>query len=300
MTSRPEISVVVSVYKDPRIERCILSLLDQSLERNRYEIIIVESGSFSLKEFCDHNKIVYLNLQSGNLPIARNLGLKNANADIVLFTDSDCIIDHKWLEEMLNCFVKSENDIAGIGGLIKRFNPITPVELWGSNIVDGQAELNYLPILPFPYIVTANAGYRRNILLEIGGFDENLISGNDVDICYKLGLKGFKLRICSSAIVHHENRKTVKGHFKRFVHYGKYQSLLFKNYKHISKRRILITKYPFACVGRSILSLPAAIINFLLRKDSGLLWQTYLLFIEGVGLIYGGISGSIKHRVLYI
>jgi hypothetical protein len=85
-----------------------------------------------------------------------------------------------------------ENASAGLaaGGTIVKHRPGTWAQRHAITVVDGQRSLSYLPALHLPYVAGANAGFAASALREAGGFDEELLSGNDVDACYRLGLRG--------------------------------------------------------------------------------------------------------------
>jgi cellulose synthase/poly-beta-1,6-N-acetylglucosamine synthase-like glycosyltransferase len=300
MTERNKIhaSIIIAVRGDRRVQRCLAALASQTVVRESYEIIVVENGTRICENICREAGVTYLTLAQASMPAARNRGLYTANGNVVLFTDADCVASSTWIEKMLACFERTP-DVVGVGGTIERYAPATVVELYGSNLVNGQRRLNYLPIMPFPYIVMGNAGFRRKSLIEIGGFDEELLSGNDVDICYKLGLKGYKISLCLDAIVSHENRKSIRQHFKRFFRYGTYQSLLFKKYQKYTRKTIVFDLYPFRCFRRALVTLPRAL-RLTLRKDWSLFWSGGLLVVEGAGIFFGLLYGSIKFRTLYL
>lgn len=292
-------SIIVSVHGDMRLQRCLKSLTNQTINREKYEIIVIENGTNILKNISNLFEVTYLNLSQASMPAARNVGLDVANGEIVLFTDADCVVNANWVKKIVECFDTSPIELAGIGGPIKRYNPLTHVEYYGSNLVNGQNSPNYLPILPLPYIATANAAFKRKRLIEVGGFDETLLSGNDVDICYKLGLRGYNLDICPSPIVYHENRKTIQQHFTRFFKYSVYQCLLFKKYQKISNKKLILNTYPLKCFSQAFSVLPGLVLN-LMKNDASSFWYAVLLMVEGFGVFLGDIYGSIKFRVLYI
>lgn len=292
-------SIIIAVHNDNRIQRGLDSLVNQSIDRQNYEIIVVENGSNELEDICKKYQVIYLSFPEANMPAARNAGLNLAQTNNILFTDADCVAETTWVEKMIYHLENSDGKIAGVGGKIKRYNPSTIAELYGNNLVDGQDNLNYLPILNLPYVATANAAFKKNILIEIAGFDDELRSGNDVDLCYKIGLLGYKLDICNGAVIYHENRKTAIAHYRRFYRYAFYQVLLFKKYKPIHKKKFVFNIYPFECFKKALFMFPD-IVKHIIRKDLSLFWINYFLIIEGLGVLIGDIEGSIKFRVLYL
>ena len=280
---------------DRRLIRTINSLKEQNIDKNKYEIIVVENGSYIFKNYPFSKEIIYFHIEEANMPKARNKGLEIAKGKYVLFTDADCVPDREWLKNILKRL--SVGDVFGVGGRIERYDPITIVQKYGSNIVNGQKSLNYLPILKYPYIAGANCGYQKEILISIGGFDEKLLSGNDVDVCYKAGLLGYKIGLTPEAIIYHENRKTIFDHFKRFFNYSQYQVLLYKKYRHISKW-IILNPYSAKLIIKSLMKLPSGVFDCFFMKPK-ILFSSILNIVEAVGVFSGNIYGSLKYKVPY-
>ena len=88
------------------------------------------------------------------------------------------------------CAALLDGEHAHVGGRIRSYQPRTWTQRYAITIVDGQESLSYLPAMPLPYVAGANAGFDTATLRGVGGFDVDLRSGNDVDACYKLGLRG--------------------------------------------------------------------------------------------------------------
>lgn len=289
-------SVVIAVRGDERALRALEALEVQSTLRNTYELILVENGTACLGERVAPN-IIYRHLSDANMPAARNVGLRLARGEFVLFTDADCVPHEDWIARMVSAL--ETQDHAGIGGRIERYRPESATQQFGSNIVNGQQTLSYLPALRLPYVAGANAGFRRDSLIQAGGFDEELLSGNDVDICYKLGLAGFSIGIASDALVFHDNRATVISHFRRFYNYARFQVLLFKKYKPESRKSFVINPYPWRLLVRAVASLPVGLVRCA-RGERGAIWRSLLLLVEAAGVLCGDLRGSFAYREIYI
>ena len=293
------VTVVVSVKRDARVYRLIQSLLDQTVPMGTYEIIVVENGSHDLADVgtLGGGVVRYLHAEEANMAAARNMGLNTARGRYLLMTDADCIVSPDWIRHMTGALRSGSAEI--VGGPIKKYKPRTFTQRHGITVVDGQQRLNYLPALSLPYVAGANAGFMTEKLREVGGFDEAFKSGSDVDICYRLGLQGCRVGLLPQAIVLHEDRVSVREHYRRFRDYAVYQVLLYAKYKQVSGKRFVVNRYPFERAVRALASIPSALMS-VFRGDTDPASELFLQLVEAIGIWCGDFRGSIRYRQLYI
>src|SRR5215470_6495022 len=97
-----KVSVVVATYKRPEfLSRCLQALVNQSVLCKEYEIVIISDGpdnktecllNNTIEQFHHSPEIRFHALEDKKGPAAaRNAGWKMAKADLILFTDDDCI-----------------------------------------------------------------------------------------------------------------------------------------------------------------------------------------------------------------
>jgi len=103
-----ELSIIVPVYNvEKYLERCLDSLVNQTLEDHRYEIIVVNDGSPDnsqriIDRYAEqYNNLIGLQKTNGGLSDARNYGLHRAKGRYVAFVDSDDYVDIHMYEKML-------------------------------------------------------------------------------------------------------------------------------------------------------------------------------------------------------
>lgn len=103
-----KVSVVVPVFNEGRlISNCIESLLKQSLDKSRYEILVIDDGSTDrtpevLRKISLEEKIRVITLLSNQgRVIARKVGAEGAAYEDILFIDSRCIVGNNLLSEIL-------------------------------------------------------------------------------------------------------------------------------------------------------------------------------------------------------
>lgn len=298
MPTLPICSVVIAVSGDDRIYRLIDSLLDQSLNGELIEIIVVENGSCEFGDLAARNeRITYIHIPTANMATARNAGLQIARGRYLLTTDADVVVSREWAERISEALRTGE--AAAVGGPIAKMEGGTWVQRYAPTIVNGQSTLSYLPALPLPYVAGANAGYVIDAVREVGGFDERFRSGSDVDLCYRLGLAGYKVSLADHATVVHEDRASVGAHFHRFRNYAVYQVLLFAAYRSVSGRRLVINVYPIRRFLAGLLALPFALAS-LVAGHPGPSLRALLQLVEAAGVWWGDLQGSVRFRQFYI
>lgn len=114
MNTNGKISVIVPVYNVEKwLNMCIYSILAQSYKN--LEIILVNDGSTDKsKDICDSyskkdNRVRVLNIKNSGQSVARNIGLKEAKGDYILFIDSDDYISDKAIIEKFINILDSNN-----------------------------------------------------------------------------------------------------------------------------------------------------------------------------------------------
>ena len=112
MKNKIKFSIIVPAYNiEEYIEKCIDSIKNQTYKN--YEIIIINDGSTDntkeiLNKYNKDAKITIINQSNKGLSESRNIGVKNATGDYILFADGDDFIDKKLLE-ILNNAIKNED-----------------------------------------------------------------------------------------------------------------------------------------------------------------------------------------------
>ena len=113
-----KISIIIPAYNcEKTISRCIDSILRQTYRD--YEIIIINDGSTdNTKDICGKYKssnIKLINRINEGPSKARNIGIKEARGDFIVFVDSDDYLDENMLYCMIKCIKENKTDIAVCG-----------------------------------------------------------------------------------------------------------------------------------------------------------------------------------------
>jgi len=172
----PEIAVVIPTRgREPRVAFALEALAAQSLQRDRYEVIVVRDADAPerLAPVPDAAPVRYVTSPRVSGPVAkRNLGWRATGARLVAFTDDDCRPAPDWLARLL------EADRGEAAFLQGRTEP-DPSE---RHLLYGLAR-SVQVVGPSDWYETCNIAYPRALLERLGGFDEAFEQvGDDTDL----------------------------------------------------------------------------------------------------------------------
>jgi GT2 family glycosyltransferase len=232
----PKVSVVVCVYNGERtLDACLASL--ERLNYPNYEVVVVNDGSTDatrrIAESYDYIRLI--NQDNKGLSEARNVGIQAASGEIIAFTDADCTADADWLAYVVARFQSS--DFGAVGG--PNFSPPDDSMIASCVAVSPGAPTHVLLDDEIAeHIPGCNMAFRREALQAIEGFDPIFrAAGDDVDVCWRLQNKGYKIGFSPAAVVWHFRRNTVRDYLKQQRGYGKAETLLF--FKHPTRFNVL-------------------------------------------------------------
>jgi hypothetical protein len=269
-------SVIILTWNSSKyIKKCLESIYE-NIKDVSFEVIVVDNGSSDgtqdiLKDYSDTKpnfEAIYLTKNYGTT-VPRNLAIKKSKGDLILILDSDTEIKEGAVEELIKTL--KEDECAGIVAprllcgddsvqpSCKKF-PILTIKIFKYlplrkvNVLGEKMEL-YTPqtyskdfndVIPVDYCISACWLVRRAALDKVGLFDENIFyAPEDVDLCLRMWLKGFKVLYDPKAeVVHHTQRLSKKNlriallHLKGLIYYfAKYRYLFSREriYKEIKK-----------------------------------------------------------------
>lgn len=215
----PRMSVVVCAYNAAdTLDDCLRSL--GKLTYPDYEVILINDGSKDRTEAIglSYPHVRVITTPNQGLSAARNTGLSAATGEIVAYTDADVRVDPDWLTYLAQPFVNS--DVAAAGGP----NVVPPDDPWVAQCVarapGGPTHVLFDDRIA-EHVPGCNIAIRREALLAIGGFNPiYLRAGDDVDVCWRLQARGWKIGFAPAAHVWHHHRASVRAYWRQQVGYG--------------------------------------------------------------------------------
>ncbi len=179
--------------------RNIAALLDSLvIQEPPVEILVVDAGSEDatrdiVKQYEKRYEFVRLHIRGGTRGAGRNYGIAQARGEAVAFIDGDAIANPFWIKELREG-LRSAEVVAGRSIQIgyRPFEDLERVEL----VVRG-VDVTY---------PSSNLAYRKAVLGEIGGFDEWMVTAEDIDLNLRAVFAGHAIRFCAGAIIYHRTR----------------------------------------------------------------------------------------------
>lgn len=206
-----EISVVVPTFnRKNTVRRCLETLFAQSLDASRFEIIVVVDGSTdgtaealnALRPSC---RFRVVEQENRGLAGARNSGYCAAETGLVLFLDDDMLCDQNLLARHLQAHHGVERSIAfGALFLSDDSPPGLAAECFHREI--GAFHLGQKRNLGLTWQLTdcvfSNASLSRDLLAEVGGFDEGFRMREDLELAVRLLGMGIPSQYLADAIAY--------------------------------------------------------------------------------------------------
>jgi glycosyltransferase involved in cell wall biosynthesis len=227
-----KVSVVIPTYRRPQLlKKCLEALLEQTI--TDFEIIVVSDGPDSATADLIYSiqaqvPVRYLPLPKKKGPAAaRNYGWQNAEAEIIAFTDDDCLPENNWLVEIVRA-------IEGNGNIAITGKVTVPVSYPPTDYEKNTAGLETADF------ITANCACTKTVLQKAGGFDEQFSMAwrEDSDLHFKLLQNDIPIKRLNSAEVIHPVRKSKWGVSVKEQKKTMFDALLYKKYPKLFKKKI--------------------------------------------------------------
>ncbi len=202
------ISVVIPTYNRlPILKKCLDALEYQILnnEIQNFEIVVVDDGSTDgTVDYLKNNIETYPHLRlfeqsHGGPALGRNLGVENSKGELIIFIDSDLVVDKYFLRNHVETLIAAWEKL----GNRKCFTYGSVINT--SNFNNPNSELFKIQDLSWAYFATGNVAIDKNVLEIAGIFDTSfeLYGWEDLELGERLRNMGVKLIKCPKAIGYH-------------------------------------------------------------------------------------------------
>jgi hypothetical protein len=211
------ISIIVNTTDRAGPLRTLLRALEHQSYRH-FEVIVVvgptrDNTLEMLSEYVGRVRV--LRCPEANLSQSRNIGLRAARGDIVVYIDDDAVPCRRWLEQLTRLFADPALDATG--GVVYLIHPQRPMVQHSLGLTSALFEQEVVRSSWLEHIVPpgeghqwvtrmmgTNMAFRRQALLEIGGFDEFFVYiAEEADVMLRLVNAGYVMHPVKEAAVYH-------------------------------------------------------------------------------------------------
>jgi GT2 family glycosyltransferase len=235
----PEISLIIPTHDRRERLRMVLAALEhQTIDADRYEVLVIcdhcsdESAEMCRTFVAEYRLRVFEQEPDLRGPAAaRNLGVREAAAPIILFIDDDVVPEATLIAEHVRTHREDERAVV-IGPLLAppdfRMQPWTrwEAEMLAKqyrDMTDGKWE-------PTPrQFYTGNASVRREYILAAGGFDASFGRAEDVELAYRFRDQQLTFHFSPAAKGWHHARRPLRSWLNIATAYGEADVIMYRN-----------------------------------------------------------------------
>jgi GT2 family glycosyltransferase len=278
-----EVQVAITIpcfNEEGYIERCVRSLFNQSYNSAFISVYVADgmstdkTRSILEKLQLEFSRLYIINNTARVTPVALNLGTKSSDAPVQIIFGAHAEASHDFVLECVKCL--EENPHAGlVGGIIENVyeNPTSEIIGKAMSSMFGVGNAHFRTGTAEGEVDTVAFGaYRKNVLEEVGYFDEDLVRNQDDELSYRILKAGHKIILNKKIRSTYFVRGSYGKLFKQYYQYGYWKVYVNKKHKAITTLRQLI---PFGFVSFLICGLLAVV----------LFWPFIYLYAAGL-LIY--------------
>ncbi len=213
----PDLSVIVPTFNNREIlQKTLLTLFEQTLPAQRYEIVVLDDGSTDgtaemVKALASPVPLTYRWRENRGRAAARNAGSRLASGRILLYLDSDILAGSDLLERHYRFYAAHHGPI-GVQGrtVVHPASKVTPF-MKTKELFPDLTRRNRTNLSPYHFI-TRNVSIRAEDLWAVGGFDESFpgYGWEDIDLGLRLHTHGVRLFYDPHAIGYHYEVETLE------------------------------------------------------------------------------------------
>lgn len=220
------VTVVVPFHGDPAPLRTLLRDLPGGVQ-----VIVVDDASPYPPPTDSRTRVLHHDHNRGPAA-ARNTGWQAATTPFVAFLDADTVARGAWCERLL-AHLHIDDTLAAVAPRIRAQADDRLLSRY--ELVHNPLDMGPRPALVrrhsrVPYVPSAALVVRRSALDAVGGFDESLRLGEDVDLLWRLGRRGWAVRYDPAAQVRHHARPSWAAAWRQRHAYGRSSAALWQRH----------------------------------------------------------------------
>lgn len=202
-----KISIIIPTFnRKETLKTTLLSFKGQTF--TDFEIIVADDGSTDgtsemVKSLTLPFPIKHLWHKNAGRSAARNMGIREAQGEIILFIDDHIILDKYFIEEHLKTYEKYQGtNIGAVRGYVEFINDPKEVPPRPRHLTFITRIIKHLQENDALRFYTHNVSVKKEALLKIGGFDEDFkeYGFQDQELGHRLKKAGYQIKFNPNAI----------------------------------------------------------------------------------------------------
>jgi GT2 family glycosyltransferase len=304
--SQPSVCVVIVHHKGVEILSECLASVFKTTYRNMHVVLVdngSKDGSVAIVQKLYGNRL-FLVKSEANLGFVggNNLALRQVEGDYVVLLNDDTVVHPEWLQHLVEV---AEADHS-IGALQPKLLSLSDpqyfeyngcaggmLDVYGVPLCRGRVfdtiekdEGQYDDVAEIAWASGAAILIRQNVLKDVGLLDDMFYAHmEEIDFCWRVRLKGYKIMAVPKAVVYHRGGGTPLGE-KFYLKQRNNLIVMVKNYSSSSLLRFL--------PGRAALD-AFSFFYFSLRRNSGRCLSILKAYVDLLSMLKGIIEG--RHKV---
>ena len=239
--------IIPALNEEKNIGRCLDSLVGMNYPKLFFEVLVIDNGSSDktlaiAESYKSKMAITVITTPGATIAVLRNIGAATSKGEILAFIDADCTVSSNWINNALPYF--EDYSIGAVGSNVNiPENSTWVAKAWDINLSKNR-KLGVTECLPTGNLIVAREAY-----LKTHGFNENLITNEDYDFCYRLRQQ--ELKVFSDpeiSVIHWGAPKNLIEFYRREVWHGTHVFKVFlNNIKELKNWRAVAYALYFAC-----------------------------------------------------
>ena len=216
------ISIFICTYnRGILIDGTLESIINDQTQKPDEIVVVNGGGKNNCQSTLEKWKIVFPSLKiietkNKNLAASRNIGLPHCSGDLILQTDDDARPFPDWIEKIV-VYHKRYPKAGVIGGNVIDAG----LNSYLSHIADISTFPHHETLTQVRSLAGVNSSYKKEVIQDVGEYDESLFRGEDVDYNWRAIQKGWNVLFIPGIKVKHLHRPSWKELIHQHYMYGR-------------------------------------------------------------------------------
>ena len=229
--NKPFVSIIIPCRNEEKyIGKCLDSIIANDYPKDKLEVLVMdgmsEDGTRGVVEkyVKEYSFIKLLRNPKKIIPVAMNIGIKNAKGDIILKLDAHSAYQKDYISKCIR-YLKEYNadNVGGIWKIVPREDTLlgksialalsSPFGAGNAYYRIGVTEPKWVDTVPY-------GCYKKEVFERIGFYDENIARSEDVALNSKLRKSGGKILLVPEIVIYYYARSKLNEFYRHIFDNG--------------------------------------------------------------------------------